>query len=1775
MSILEKTYDEIFNEFQSLKKENEALRISLSKDRSDRKLAEEALSSINQRLELLLTSTPAVMYSSKTTGNYDITFISKNVKKLLGYNPEEFINDSGFRLKNIHPEDSRRVLNEMSNLFVHEILVHDYRFKHKDGGYRWLHDESQLKRGEKGNPSEISGFWIDISESKRVVEELRDSQAKLTNAHKIAHLGSWEYNVLNDIFTFNDSFYAIFRTTAMQVGGYTMSSAEYSKRFIHPGDKNIVSIETKKAIETDDPNFSRKFELRIIYADGQTGYITVQFFIIKDENGRTIRTYGVNQDITQQKLVEAEIERQNLSLKLLSDYSLKLASLASSENLPDIILNTLKKLTNADFCAFSEYDHKKHALITTKFESKKSIINQVIKIAGRKILNIESPVSEDMYKEIVTNIVGLKFSLNEVSFGAIPKTLDKIIMTLTGFNRFFGIAFVVDEELFGTAVIALKPEQVDPYIELLSSFANISAVALRRKKTEKELIENELIFKSFLENSPVYVFFKDKDIKTLKLSRNYEQMLGIPVENALGKTMDDLFPSDLAKRMMEDDKEILSGGRLITVEEELNGRYYETTKFPIQFDNQSKMLAGFTLDITDRKRAEEALRLSSMRYETLLTKASDGILTMTITGKIIGVNESFAKMHGYSIEDILKMDIRDLDTPEIAQLIPERMSRIIAGETLQFETEHYHKDGHILTIEVTVSSIIIGEEIFIQAFHRSITERKRVEEELRESEANLEEAQRIAHIGSWELDISNHKFTWSEETYRMFGVEKGAYSPTMEAFFESVHPDDRSNMNEVTQASWYENKPFDVDHRIILPNGTVRIVHELAEVIFNDAGQPIKMVGTVQDITERRLSEIQIQYQANLLANVSDAILATDRQFNIQYWNLEAEKQYGWSAVEVLGNHFMKFIQPQYIDEPRKTVIYKITHDGYWKGELLHNRRDGTIFPVQVTISEVRNPEGQVIGHITINRDITKNKLAEDALRQSEENYKLVVSNISSIIWKSELSQQGTFENTYISEIADELLQVPAGTIGNSWDKYFSYIKPQYLEEIYNIFMDGARNPDMTVDYIYEVTKGNGEIAWFYSKGKSQLKDGKISFFGYTTDITERKLAEDAHRTSVQKLALHFQQTPLAVIEYDMDGYIKEWNPAAVKMFGYLPEEAIGQFRNFIVPGKIHGLLDEVWESIVNIDGGYRSSNENITKEGKIIYCEWFNTPLMESDGSSIGVASLVMDVTERKHAEELLRESEERYSTIVNCSPNIIFIHKNGIIHYVNSIGEKLLGYTIEETIGKSMIEFVAEESKSIAISNMQRRAAGENLPAYELNVLTKSGETKIMLIQATFIPFDKEKVFLVVLTDITELKEYQKELVLAKAKAEENDRLKTAFLQNMSHEIRTPLNGIIGFSKLLAEREISKEEVKEFTGIIQQSGNRLLELVNNVLDISKIETGQLEIHNKTFSINQLIADLYTFFSSETELKQLTFNYHNSLEDKFSFIYSDESKINQILTNLIHNAIKYTQAGSIEFGYEVKVYKSSDDFQSSDDYLKVYKSSDDFQSSDDYHELNQNVIQFYVKDTGIGIAEDMHERIFERFMQGDVSISRGYEGAGLGLAICKGLVELLGGKIWLESEINKGTTFYFNLPYNYSNQIEDTSNREVACNVFTEISKPYKIKILIAEDDMTSYIYLSKVLEHSDWELIRAENGVQAIELVRNTPDIDLILMDIRMPVMDGIKATKLIKEFKPDLPIIAQTAYAFSQERENILAIGCDDYISKPIDVEKLMRIIDKYIK
>lgn len=662
----------------------------------------------------------------------------------------------------------------------------------------------------------------------------------------------------------------------------------------------------------------------------------------------------------------------------------------------------------------------------------------------------------------------------------------------------------------------------------------------------------------------------------------------------------------------------------------------------------------------------------------------------------------------------------------------------------------------------------------------------------------------------------------------------------------------------------------------------------------------------------------------------------------------------------------------------------------------------------------------------------------------------------------------------------------------------------------------------------------NGSIVWV-DLFVSLIRDSNCQpdyFIGIIHNITQRKKAEQILRESEKRLGLLFDQSTLGIIEWDLAGNVVEWNKKAEDIFGYKAEEVRGKHFSFFVPSNIAPEIDEVWDELKNKSGIKNSWNQNIRKEGQIIWCEWVNTSLTDDKDNLISIVSFVKDVTKKMEYERALIESESRLSAMVDHSPSGAVYVENGEISF-NKAVEKIIGYSKNEikTIDDWFMFLYKENSLEVVQMYEEDQRIGFPEPRI-MYITCKNDEQKWIYFSAY--KHNKGEIWLV--NDVTESTESEielikknKELLISKNKAEESDKLKTAFLSNVSHEIRTPMNSIIGFSEMLLDPDLTREELEEYSNIIINGGKRLLDIVEDIMDISKIESHQIEAFNEKVKVNEVINELFTTYTINEPNKYVSFDRFITLNNEDSLIYCDKSKLYKILDKLLSNAFKFTEKGYIKYGYK----------------------------------LEEDFLEFFVEDSGIGIESCLHKKIFESFRQANLKHTRDYEGAGLGLSIAKNYVELLGGKIWVNSEIGKGTKFFFTIPYNpVIKKIEPLEN------AFVDKSK--RKTILVVDDEKNNNMLLIVILSKKNYNVLSAFNGLDALELCKTHPEIDLVLMDIKMDKMNGIESAKEIKKIRPNLKIFAQSAYHndkyFNMDDDNYF----DKYIMKPIKHTLLLDMI-----
>ena len=630
-------------------------------------------------------------------------------------------------------------------------------------------------------------------------------------------------------------------------------------------------------------------------------------------------------------------------------------------------------------------------------------------------------------------------------------------------------------------------------------------------------------------------------------------------------------------------------------------------------------------------------------------------------------------------------------------------------------------------------------------------------------------------------------------------------------------------------------------------------------------------------------------------------------------------------------------------------------------------------------------------------------------------------------------------------------------------------------------------------------------------------------------EIAQRREAE----AEILKLSQAVEQSPVSVVITDLDGVIEYVNAKFTTITGYSLEEAKGHKPNIVKSGY---QTDEVYKALwntISADSEWRGELLNKKKNGEHYWESVSISPIFNKEGVKTHFIGIKEDITEKKKTEEKLLEAHK-----ISKLGTYEFDLRTRLFDVSANMAEIYgFGNKMQFTFDEWLRSVHPDDHQWILTYLSEAIAEKRHETKLEFRIIRIGDRVEKWIHSAGKIKYDEQGEAVAILgtsRDITDIKIYQQELISAKEKAEESNRLKTAFLQNLSHEVRTPLNGIIGFSEIINDPDITAADRKRFTDIIIERGWQLTSIINDILTMSSIETSQVELYTEKFDLLQLIENHLEVYKAPVARKGLQLKSTILITADQSIIYGDKPKIGQILNNLFNNALKFTRQGSIELGIS----------------------------------LNDDKICFYVRDTGIGIGKEYQSLIFERFTQADETIRRDFGGTGLGLSICKGFIELMGGEIRVESEPEQGATFYFDLPYLPAAKSK-TENPAVQ-----SVDDPdRKATILIAEDEDANFFALSIILSKQNFEVIRAINGLKAVEICSQQA-VDLILMDIRMPVMDGYTAALRIRETKPQLPIIAQTAYAAQVEVAQY-GSAFDDYITKPFTKEKINSCLSRFLK
>jgi PAS domain S-box-containing protein len=923
--------------------------------------------------------------------------------------------------------------------------------------------------------------------------------------------------------------------------------------------------------------------------------------------------------------------------------------------------------------------------------------------------------------------------------------------------------------------------------------------------------------------------------------------------------------------------------------------------------------------------------------------------------------------------------------------------------------------------------------------------------------------------------------------------------------------------------------------------------------------------------------------QSAIFNSANFSSIATDAKGVIQIFNVGAERMLGFAAAEVMNK-----ITPADISDPQELIarakalsvelgtpitpgfealVFKASRGIEDIYELTYIRKDGSRFPAVVSVTALRDAQDVIIGYLLIGTDNTARKLAEEALLQAGALQSAIFNsaNFSSIATDA----KGVIQIFNVG--AERMLGYTAGEVMNK-------ITPADISDPQELI---ARAKALSVELGTPITPGFEALVFKASRGIEDIyeltyirKDG--SRFPAVVSVTALRDAKDVIigylliGTELKAGALQsaiFNSANFSSIATDAKGVIQIFNVGAERMLGF----AAADVMNRITPADISdpqeliarakalsvelatpitpGFEALVFKASRGIEDIYELTY--IRKDGSRFPAVVSVTALRDAQGTIIGYLLIGTDNTARKLVEEEQKKSDQRLrdqqfytrSLIESNIDAIMTTDPSGIITDVNKQMEALTGCTRDELIGAPFKGYFTDPERAEAA--IKRVLSEKSVTDYELTARARDGKQTVVSYNATTF-YDRNRTLQGVFAaarDVTERKRVEAELQQAKAVAESASRTKSDFLASMSHEIRTPMNAIMGISDLLAKTALSPEQDK-YVQIFRRAGDNLLNLINDILDLSKVESSQLELERTGFSLNDLLEKVTEMVALRASEKGLAMVYEIA-PSVLNDLVGDPTRLRQVLLNLLGNAIKFTQSGEVT--------------------LRV---------TPDANPSIPTALRFTVSDTGIGIPEEKLGRVFERFTQADSSTTRRFGGSGLGLTISRRLVELMGGRIWVESEVGKGSVFAFAVPF----EISAALNRPAAVPVGADSDLPLPaLRILLAEDSPDNCIITIAYLEDTPYEVQIAETGAIACKMFE-AGRYDLVLMDRQMPVMDGLTATRTIRAWeqahhRPPTPIIALTASALKGDREMCLAAGCTAFLTKPIKQEVLLQAIREH--
>ncbi len=1114
---------------------------------------------------------------------------------------------------------------------------------------------------------------------------------------------------------------------------------------------------------------------------------------------------------------------------------------------------------------------------------------------------------------------------------------------------------------------------------------NIAWETTERKKIEEELLRNVQIFDQIQDG----ILIADPKFRITYWNKGAEQLFGYNKSEAMGMTTLELLKPIYSKgerKKILDELNQIGSLRITLLTKHKNGTDICTEVHAKRLTNESGEITGYVVtyrDVSESHKAEELLRETHDYLENLLNYANAPIIVWNKDFKISRFNHAFEHLTGFSSKEVIGKNLNILFPQESIKKSLQEIQRTLSGEYWEsVEIPIRQKNGKTCIVLWNSANIYdhSGTSLIATiAQGQDITDRKKIEEDLLNSEERFRLAQRAAHIGNWDWNVLTNTLVWSEEMERMFGLKTHSFERTYEAFLKCVHPDDRSFVDSSVRATIERNALYDIEYRIIRPDKKIRWIAATGDVIRNKEGKIERMLGIVQDITEKKDAEATLQqtrdYLENLLNYANAPIIVWDKYFKIIRFNHAFEHLTGYKTKEVIGKN-LDILFPKDSRDETVRKIKKTLRGEHWESvEIPILQKNGRIRIALWNSANVYDSSGKTLmATIAQGQDITDRKQIEEILRNNESQQKRA----------QELAHLGSWELDLIKnhlKWSDEVYRIfglQPQEFKATYEAFLDNIHPDDRETVDKAYTDSIRQGKNTYEIEHRILRKNGEIRFVHEKCEHirNLSGGVIRSIGMIHDITKTKKAE----TELSRLASFPLKNPNPIIEIDLSGKIQYLNPISQKFFPDLEKKEFD-----------HPFLKDIKKLIPTI-----KKKKYHLLEVQINDKFFLHTITYIPENNRLRIYST--DITLLKKTEKTLQESEEKYRRIVENTTNVIMTTQpDGIISYLSPSSRDVLGYSPEELIGTNPMIFYPDDIEKIQ-HELARALKGEKGSNFEYRIVTKQGDIKwISHAWSPIFQDDQLLSIISIIADITERKITEEKIRklndnLIRRSIElafANKELET-FSYSVSHDLRAPLRSIDGFSQALLEDygNILDENGKEYLTRVRKATDRMSQLIDDMLRLSRLT--RVEMNMQQVDLGLLATTIIENLKKTEPGRKVTFVSDKELETE-----GDENLLKILLENLLGNAWKFTKKCSqtkIEIG-------------------KTQKGKD---------------VVFFIRDNGAGFNMKYADKLFIPFQR--LHDEADYPGTGIGLGIVSRIIHRHGGRIWAEAEENKGATFYFTI---------------------------------------------------------------------------------------------------------------------------------------------------